>query len=75
MACICESPLAMSLLQVLPARLKAHPYTIMGLAQEISQEVECPLCEILTPMGEALEELAAQHQIIFDRSQNQIMLA
>ena len=75
MKCVCESSLALSLVQLLPERLQAHSYTIMGLAQEIAQEFECPLCEILTPMGEALTELAEQHRIKFDRSRKQIMLA
>ncbi|MEO0826078.1 MAG: hypothetical protein AAFW84_01375 [Cyanobacteria bacterium J06635_15] len=65
----------MALVQVLPERLKAHSYTIIGLAQEIAQEFECPLCEILTPMGEALMALAAEHQVRFDRNRKQIMLA
>ena len=70
-----ESPLAMSLLQVVPERLKAHSYTLVGLAQEIAQELECPLCEVLDPMSEALMELVARHQIRFDHNQKQIVLA
>ena len=70
-----ESSLAHSLVQVLPERLKVQSYTIIGLAKEIAQEFEYPLCEILTPMGEALMELVAQHQIRFDHSRNQIVLA
>lgn len=72
---ICESSLAVSLLQELPKRLTTHPYTIVGLAQEIAQESGCPLCEIMTPIGEALMELADQHQIVFDRGQKQLLLA
>ncbi|MGF1524868.1 MAG: hypothetical protein ACFBSF_21290 [Leptolyngbyaceae cyanobacterium] len=72
---IYKSPLAMSLVQVVPERLKAHSYTIIGLAQEVAQEIECPLCEVLDPMSEALAELVARHQIRFDRSQKQIVLA
>lgn len=75
MKALCESSLAVSLLQELPKRLNGHPYTIVGLAQEIAQESGCPLCEILTPIGEALVELAEQHQIVFDRSQKQLTLA
>ncbi|MGP1383613.1 MAG: hypothetical protein ACTS2F_08640 [Thainema sp.] len=71
---ICESPLAVSLTQELPQRLRAHSYSIIDLAQEIAQDFECPLCEILTPMGEALMVLAEQHQIMFDRSRKQVML-
>lgn len=72
---IYDSPVAISLVQILPERLRAHSYTIIGLAQEIAQEFECPLCEVLTPMGEALMELMRQHQIKFDHAHKQIMLA
>ena len=75
MESICESSLALSLVELLPERLKAHSYSIMGLAQEMSQELECPLCEILTPMGEALVELATLHQIRYDHTQKHVMLA
>jgi len=71
----CESPLAIALLQTLPARLKAHSYSIMELAQELAQDFDCPLCEILTPMGEALSELSAVHCIEFDPAHNRVLLA
>ncbi len=74
MKMICESPLAMTLLQRLPDRLSKHSYGILELAQEFAQEFECPLCEILTPIGEALQELEALHQITFDGNRKQVML-
>ena len=70
-----ESPLAMSLVKVLPSRLKNHPYTIIELAQEMAQEFECPICEILYPMGAALQELVALHEIVFDSGQKRVVLA
>ncbi|MEO1094123.1 MAG: hypothetical protein AAFX01_04405 [Cyanobacteria bacterium J06638_28] len=75
MKTICESPLAFSLLQMLPERLQRHSYSILELAQELAQEFECPLCEILTPVSEALVELEAHHQIQFDNQRKQILLA
>lgn len=75
MACICESPLAISLMNMVPTRLKNHSYSIMELAKEMSEEFQCPVCEILTPMGEALLELAEMHQVEFDSSQKRVMLA
>lgn len=75
MKTICESPLAISLLQMLPERLQQHSYSILELAQEFAQEFECPLCEILTPISEALVALEALHQIQFDSQRKQILLA
>ena len=69
-----ESPLAMSLVQVLPERLKSHSYSMIELAQELAQEFECPVCEILTPMGEALQELVLLHKVDFDRGHKQVVL-
>ncbi len=71
---LCESPLAIALRQELPNRLKAHSYTIIDLAQEIAQDLECPLCEALTPVSEALMELIAQHQVEFDPSCKRVNL-
>jgi hypothetical protein len=68
----CESPLAIALRQDLPNRLKAHSYTIIDLAKEIAQDLGCPLCEALTPVSEALMDLAAQHKVEFDPSCKQI---
>ncbi|WP_130199538.1 hypothetical protein [Leptolyngbya iicbica] len=70
----CESPLAIALRQELPKRLKAHSYTIIDLAQEIAQDLGCPLCEVLTPVSEALMELVAQHQVEFDPSCRRVIL-
>ncbi|NER79623.1 MAG: hypothetical protein F6K42_08570 [Leptolyngbya sp. SIO1D8] len=70
----CDSPLALSLLQIVPSRLKDHSYSILELAQELAKEFECPLCEILTPMSEALEALAALHQVEFDTRQKRVVL-
>ena len=75
MKSLCESPLAIALRQDLPKRLKAHSYTIVDLAQEIAEDLECPLCEILTPVGEALMELVAQHQVKFDSVCKQVSLS
>ncbi|MBE7381404.1 MAG: hypothetical protein F6J95_008345 [Leptolyngbya sp. SIO1E4] len=71
----CESLLALSLVKMLPSRLQDHSYSILELAQELAGEFECPLCEILTPMGEALQTLAALHRVKFDGSQKRVMLA
>jgi hypothetical protein len=62
------------LCQVLPLRLQIHSYTLMDLAKEIAEEFDCPLCEILTPMGEALSALTSRHQVVFDALHNQIAL-
>jgi hypothetical protein len=75
MLATCESPLAVTLMQALPNRLQAHSYSLLELAAEMAQEFDCPLCEILTPLGEALAELAAVHQIKFDGAHKQVMLA
>ncbi len=71
----CESQLALMLRQVLPTRLQAHSYSIIELARELSEEYNCPICEILTPMGEALSELANHHQVVFDAEHKQVALA
>ena len=71
---IYESPLATSLVKVLPERLKSHSYSMIELAQELAQEFECPVCEILTPMGEALQELVFLHKVAFDRGHKQVVL-
>ena len=42
---------------------------------ELAREFDCPLCEILTPMGEALAELTAAHSIKFDAVEKSLMLA
>ena len=75
MLCVCESQLAVTLKDILPNRLKEHPWSILELAQELAQEFDCPLCEILTPMGEALAELIDAHSIKFDGTAKQVMLA
>ncbi|MEM9005492.1 MAG: hypothetical protein AAGE59_18450 [Cyanobacteria bacterium P01_F01_bin.86] len=69
-----ESPIAMSLVQVLPSRLNNHSYSIIELAQEMAQEFECPICEILDPMGAALQELIALHTVVFDSGQKRVVL-
>lgn len=75
MACMCESPLAVTLKRVLPARLQEHPWSLIELAQAMAQEFDCPLCEILTPMGEALADLVAAHSIEFDGTDKRVKLA
>ena len=75
MAYACESQLAVTLKSVLPRRLQEHPWSILELAQELAQEFDCSLCEILTPMGEALVELMAAHSIKFDAVEKSLMLA
>jgi len=75
MACECESQLAVTLKSRLPGRLQEHSWSILELAQEMAQEFDCPMGEILTPMGEALAELFAAHSIKFDSTEKQVMLA
>jgi hypothetical protein len=75
MTCTCESPLAVTLKGLLSSRLREHSWSLLELAQEMAQEFECPVCEILTPLGEALSELVAAHSIRFDDREKQIMLA
>lgn len=64
----CETSMSLSLLQVLPDRLKNHAYSIVELAQLMAQEFECPLCEVMTPLGEALFELTEQQAISYDHN-------
>ena len=75
MAYACESQLAATLKNLLPHRLQEHPWRILELAQELAQEFDCSLCEILTPMGEALAELTAAHSIKFDAAEKALTLA
>ena len=75
MAYACESQLAVTLKNILPCLLQEHPWRILELAKELAREFDCPLCEILTPMGEALAELTAAHSIKFDAVEKSLMLA
>lgn len=74
MVYMCESQLAVALKDRLPKRLREHSWSILELAQEMADEFDCPLCEILTPMGEALAELVAAHSIQFDSYEKQVAL-
>ena len=75
MTCFCESPLAIALKNALPTYLQAHPWQIVELAKVMAQDYDCPLCEILTPLGEALAELVESHAVMFDGSNKQVKLA
>jgi hypothetical protein len=67
--------LCASLIQLLPELLRDHPYGIYELAQECARRLNQPLCETMTPLGEALSELAQNGQIIYDRNSNALVLS
>lgn len=75
MTCLCESPLAIALKTTLPKYLQDHPWHLLELAAAVAQDYDCPLCEILTPLGEALTDLADSHAVIFDGSNKELKLA
>jgi len=75
MTCWCESPLAIAFKSTLPKYLQDHPWHILELAEAVAQDYNCPLCEILTPLGEALTDLADSHAVIFDDGNKELKWA
>lgn len=66
--------LYVSLTQLLPELLRDHPYGIYELAKECSKRMNQPLCETMTALGEALNELAQRGKITYDRRNNFLVL-
>lgn len=63
-----------SLTQLLPELLHDHPYGIYELAQECAKRMNQPLCETMTALGEALNDLSQCGTIIYDRRNNSLAL-
>jgi hypothetical protein len=66
--------LCASLVQLLPELLRDHPYGIYELAQECANRLNEPLCETMTSLGEALQELTQRGEIAYDRTENVLIL-
>lgn len=64
-----------SMLQVLPELLKAHPYGIFELAREFSKQLGEPINEVMTPLSEALQLLAENGTLTYDRPHNWVLPA
>lgn len=66
--------LSASLTQLLPELLRDHPYGLYELAQECASRMNQPICETMTALGEALNELSQRGQIHYDRHNNSLLL-
>ncbi len=63
-----------SLTQLLPELLRDHPYGLYELAQECANRLNQPICQTMTALGEALNELSQRGQIHYDRRKNSLAL-
>ncbi|MGK7891920.1 MAG: hypothetical protein AB4042_21545 [Leptolyngbyaceae cyanobacterium] len=70
-----EQNLFSSMIKLVPELLKVHSYGVYELAQEFSNRLEEPLYEVMTPLTITLEKLTHDGQVVYDRTNNQIMLA
>jgi hypothetical protein len=70
-----EFNLFISIVQILPDLLKAHPYSIFGLAQECSHQLKQPLYEVMTPLTEALNEMSKTGTLKYDHCTHEVILA
>ncbi|NEQ99467.1 MAG: hypothetical protein F6K30_22645 [Cyanothece sp. SIO2G6] len=70
-----EQNLFSSMIKLVPELLKVHSYGVYELAQEFSSRLEEPLYEVMTPLTITLETLTNNGEVVYDRMNNQIMLA
>lgn len=70
-----ELNLFASLLQLLPELLRDHPYSIYELAQESAKKLGQPVCEVMTPLAEALHEMCDEGVLCYNRSTKQVILS
>lgn len=67
-----SNDLSNTIRQIVPDLLQEHAYGIYDLAQTCAQQVHAPVCEVLTPLAEALCELASGGRVHYDRQANQV---
>lgn len=70
-----ELTLFASMVQLMPELLHAHSYGIYELAEEFSKKLGEPVNEILTPFSATLRTLSEDGKVVYDRANNQVMLA
>lgn len=69
-----ELNLFASMMQLVPQLLHDHPYGIYELAQESAKQLGQPLCEVITPLSEALHEMVQEGKLTYDRTNKRVVL-
>jgi hypothetical protein len=63
-----------AIVQILPELLKDHPYGVYELARDLARQLHQPICEVMTPLTEALHEMAKTGELSYNRATNQMTI-
>ncbi|EKU97821.1 hypothetical protein Lepto7375DRAFT_7066 [Leptolyngbya sp. PCC 7375] len=69
-----DKSLVSNLSQLVPKLLKAHSYGLYELAQECSQQLHSPICEIMPSLGSSLHNMITCGELHYDRQHNRVFI-
>ncbi len=74
MKVVSDTKLVSSISQLIPKLLKTHPYGLCELAQECSQQLHFPICEIMPSLSSSLHRMITRGELCYDRQHNRVFI-
>ncbi|MDJ0735682.1 MAG: hypothetical protein QNJ47_16745 [Nostocaceae cyanobacterium] len=62
------------MVQLVPELLRERPYGIYELAQEFSQKLKQPICSLIAPLSETLNDMSKNGKLSYDRDTHHMIL-
>lgn len=69
-----DTNLMSSISQLVPSLLKIHAYGLCELAQECSQELHFPICEIMPSLSNSLHNMITRGELCYDQQHNRVFI-
>lgn len=69
-----DTNLMSSISQVVPGLLKIHAYGLCELAQECSQQLNFPICEIMPSLSNSLHNMITRGELCYDQQHNRVFI-
>ena len=69
-----DTNLMSSISQLVPRLLTKHSYGLYELAQECSQQLHFPICEIMPSLSSSLHHMITCGELRYDRQHNRVFI-
>ncbi len=69
-----DTNLTSSISQLVPSLLKTHSYGLYELAQECSQQLHFPICEIMPSLSNSLHRMITRGELRYDQQHNRVFI-